>query len=362
MRNQLPFRGFASFPGWSWSLIILAISSSPIDVAGADIAPTEFLQAAAPAWSRARMLARRYSGTVERVEAFPATPMPSAPEKKYLWEIKQSTGSISVQMQGGDFSQLKKLHYVVAVNSRYAFQVAKHLDSKEWFLDHLDLGGDGSRLPMAFDLSGPALRERWICEHFSVFDHLLSVESLFTRPNCKVVSADRKAIDGREFTEVTFDCPYPNDRRKSPGWHPVQSGSLVLDPAAMWCVRSFSVKLRFAEDSAKCDGAFSYLCGKDGFPVLKEATRKCVYNAGTPQQFTVETTERFDLSDKSGSFSEQDFTLTAYGLLEPYGITWKKPVPRFIWIFVVGIAAAVIGVLAKFGARRLSRRSSSLMQ
>jgi hypothetical protein len=49
-----------------------------------------------------------------------------------------------------------------------------------------------------------------------------------------------------------------------------------------------------------------------------------------------------------------EFTLTAFGLPEPPGIEWKKPMPVYLWV----IAAAVGCLLLAMGARWLKRRTA----
>lgn len=53
-------------------------------------------------------------------------------------------------------------------------------------------------------------------------------------------------------------------------------------------------------------------------------------------------------------FPESDFTLTAFGLPEPYGVVWKKPIPWYLWFIGAGLVLLALGWFFK---RRIQRRS-----
>ena len=42
-------------------------------------------------------------------------------------------------------------------------------------------------------------------------------------------------------------------------------------------------------------------------------------------------------------FPQSGFTLTAFGLPEPYGVVWKKPIPWSLWFIGGGIAFLALG-------------------
>jgi hypothetical protein len=92
---------------------------------------------------------------------------------------------------------------------------------------------------------------------------------------------------------------------------------------------------------------YQYEKGEKGFPILKIIRLEYFDSKGK--------LERHEESVFTLSFAdvpERDFTLTAFGLPEPVGVTWPKPTKWWVWIslgaaFAVGIAL----VLAMLGRR-----------
>jgi hypothetical protein len=62
------------------------------------------------------------------------------------------------------------------------------------------------------------------------------------------------------------------------------------------------------------------------------------------------TTEILSLTLKE--IPDAEFTLSAFGLKEPLGVTWDRPTPWYIWLSVVAISCLVLG----FGLHWFRRR------
>lgn len=66
--------------------------------------------------------------------------------------------------------------------------------------------------------------------------------------------------------------------------------------------------------------------------------------------FQIQTS--YAISDIHVVDSEERFKLTAFGFQEPFGVTWERPTPWFLWATGMGFALLIVGYLFKRFARR----------
>ncbi len=55
---------------------------------------------------------------------------------------------------------------------------------------------------------------------------------------------------------------------------------------------------------------------------------------------------------KLGALPETEFTLSAFGLPEPVGVTWEKPTPLYVWLLAAAGGCAVLALLLRLPVRR----------
>jgi hypothetical protein len=89
-----------------------------------------------------------------------------------------------------------------------------------------------------------------------------------------------------------------------------------------------------------------------GTPVPVRFVRKEQYPAVPGWEGMESTSDTSFRIDPTREHPDTDFTLTAYGLPEPVGISWSKPTPNYVWL----LAAAGGCVLLALACRYLSRR------
>ena len=94
-----------------------------------------------------------------------------------------------------------------------------------------------------------------------------------------------------------------------------------------------------------------------GTPVPVQSVVREVYPAASgDMEIATDTAFRID---PTVELPDQEFTLTAYGLPEPVGITWSKPTPRYLWFLVAAGVFIAIAVGFRFLARRRAARLAS---
>jgi hypothetical protein len=131
------------------------------------------------------------------------------------------------------------------------------------------------------------------------------------------------------------------------------TGVLILDPHAAWCVRRVEDESASPEMSRRDVIDYAWSIHTNGFPLIRsgkfmgESTSTGRGRAMWDMRIDYGVTVREDVPDK-------EFTLTAFGLPEPEGVTWEKPRGSrlWLWLMLAGFAAALLS----FGCFRLRRR------
>jgi hypothetical protein len=132
-----------------------------------------------------------------------------------------------------------------------------------------------------------------------------------------------------------------------------RSLSLQLNPDEYHTVRSATAELRVN----KSEGTLTVTCDYqfiDGLPVPLRSNKQEVYRSpGDPLEIHDETHYQIDPRIDP---PETEFTLSAFGLPEPVGVTWEKPTPIYVWLI---LAAAGFGVLALLFRWLMRRRQAA---
>src|SRR5205814_1457919 len=93
---------------------------------------------------------------------------------------------------------------------------------------------------------------------------------------------------------------------------------------------------------------------RSGFPVIRHETRSTESASGEfgKGKSVYEIDFEMSIDDR---VADSEFTLSAFGLPEPIGVTWKKPTPRYVWLLLGTAACAGLTVGCRFLARRAGR-------
>jgi hypothetical protein len=148
--------------------------------------------------------------------------------------------------------------------------------------------------------------------------------------------------------EVEFDNPHPIPKNSL---DPVLGGTVVLDPDHSWCVRSSDVHCEDAGGKFFVRWKLTYSEPMEKFPILLRVEVDWTYPPGAERTILHEDKD-YALREARAVPPVEEFTLSAFGMPEPPGITWKKPTPVYTWVIA---AAALCGTLA-FLFRYLAKR------
>ena len=175
---------------------------------------------------------------------------------------------------------------------------------------------------------------------------------------------ERILKDAEITVEAEGDLTLLQFRR--PDVHPTEfsdggivDGRLWLDPANRFCiVRSdctfvlhsatdYRVKVPF-----RLEGVHSYAANGT---IAQRVLKLYRPSAGDPKEDGI-STHTYTLS--SESYPASDFTLTAFGLPEPFGIEWERPTPWWLYALFSAGVLFVVAVIVSFWKRRLAARQA----
>ena len=72
----------------------------------------------------------------------------------------------------------------------------------------------------------------------------------------------------------------------------------------------------------------------------------------------LDTVHDFEFRYTFSSMDPSDFTLSAFGLPEPYGVEWERPTPWWLYALISAGVLFVVAVIVSFWKRRLAARSA----
>lgn len=229
---------------------------------------------------------------------------------------------------------------VYAINPAYSFALKRKGRDDRWVLVGLQLRKDGI----------PADIEQVLRPSRESTPGLIAVygESLLTlvrQPTFQVFRAAPVHREGEELVQIDFDNTHPVAIGE--GFFPIQSGSIILDPARFWCVRSYDVRGRHPRQQASRRMDIELRDPAAKYPVPKRYVEiRDVTTEGSGRSVAQYVTD-IDYSEPSPFPADEEFTLTAFGLPEPPGIEWKRPTPWWLWGTVLAFALLVVaGVFA----------------
>ena len=296
-------------------------------------------------WSQYLAFARRLQVTWQAARS-------GAPNSKALsirTECKQGT-SAAVRVQ----SNLEPATEAEAIgaNPLYTFTLKRRDSQRGWTLVKLKLSKQ-SKTP---DKEQKEVQEdvrREVCNFLTLFN--LWLPDLLHDADFKVKSVRPVSAEGLDLVKVEFDY------RKRPGNYPVRGalqitgGWMLLDPQHDWIMREYEV-YHFSPENSLIHRQFRFKAGTDGHLLLTQVKTRIRGKEGgatfdNSWETEVETLERADMP-------VTEFTLSAFGLPEPRGVTWERGSSRW-WLWFT-VAAGVLLVVGGYLSHRVQQRKKML--
>jgi hypothetical protein len=224
---------------------------------------------------------------------------------------------------------------VAGENPRYCFQLTRTSQEKSWVIKEVLLKPNAeletARRLRTSSGTSPAL-------------FLEGNKSLLDLTNLDPKNLNVSAVqeNGEELARLAFSFPPENDVR-------LRGGVVFLDPSHDWILRRAELDLVLRTDSYKHLITHEYREGPGRHPIT---TRNLLHASGTSlgAPFEYELRSTYKLESQT-SMPERDFTLSAFGLPEPF--IDKPPSTRwYIWAAVAGVVCLAAGFVIRRQMRR----------
>jgi hypothetical protein len=165
--------------------------------------------------------------------------------------------------------------------------------------------------------------------------------------------------DSEDLVEVRFTYPHEVSKARPPVAL-AQEGSIILDPQHHWSIRSWDVRGQIGSGSRTQKLEASLDRRSDSLPIPSEVKGYTEWLNSERRKRTISVNTKNDLAVPSKLPGDDEFTLSAFGLSEPFGlIAPKVPSPWYLWAIVAAIFVLIVGCAFGWLKRRSSREAIS---
>jgi hypothetical protein len=285
-------------------------------------------------WTRYREFAKTWSGT--------CTSNLTKNDKLFIAhvsQIRQLDGMQVCVRQFSAFDQPKydKYGYVWGYNAKYAFSLFRRAKGEPWIMTGIS---DSRKVGDSTTAEARGAVNSCLQGILNVREDL---DQIVIHPMFKL-----KKLSGTDVVTLEFECPHPLESKP---FFSVQSGTLKLDALNHHVLLEGNLSYRFSGNDVRCDYVTEYAESNSSFRLPKrtiERAKNLEPNTSkvVSQSFRENT---FQLKADDRDVTDRDFTLTAYGLPEPYSTQSGSSVN---WWYFLGAAGVGILVLSYFLKRR----------
>jgi hypothetical protein len=336
----------------STSPMLLAQESNPL--------LDRFREEGPPAWQQYLTRAKRLQGSFKDVA------VELAPNKATIREVhcafKQRPDCSLFMYQTVISSYPKDIGVggVQAYNTRYVFDLRRGKPDAPWALRELQM--DVSKLVTIAPGITHGSPQYFL--NFPIHNSYVegaNLPELLAHPQFKPTRATAVSRDGRTLVKIDFTFGQPTSKKPAV----LQGGWWLLDPDFMWVQRESNLQVLWRLGPGKEPGkllittTFDYQEHAAPFPILKRRVehRKDV-KPGPGESEVLEWTYTFDLEE--ADVPEREFTLSAFGIREPQGITWEEPSRWYLWFIALAVASLAVGAFFRWRVRRQKRMTAQV--
>ncbi len=228
---------------------------------------------------------------------------------------------------------------VVCRNSQYSFAVTPKGEN-DYLLSFVKVNADNERPLWEF------------CAPYTDYLVRSTYLDLAKDPEARFVEFGDARFEGAAVKRLVFRRPITHLGTKK---QILTRRSLYFAPDLDWACVGYQFDLDPPSDPSEySERRYSYTRGEGGFPALSRVER-WGKAAADPGKLVLKEATTFSEFRPAKVPPESDFRLSAFGLPEPVGVTWQKPIPIFVWITAGAVAFALLAVLFRYLARREAR-------
>jgi hypothetical protein len=327
------------------------IAHCPIAVAGSADLRERFLTEAPQKWAEYGKLSAALPLQMERKTWHRDT------EKKTFggepfehWHIKRNKSGSLLLCRMEDFNVPSRC---CVVNESYAFELRRKKFGDPWIISQVqtDLGDIKglSSLHAILQIDHGGLR----CNGPFML-HKYSLGSLVSEPGFNIRSATTIQRQGLTLVKVDFVCPRDRNAEAFSRFFHYESGWIILDPDRYWSLCEYEAKVTWPgvqQIQTLIRGTVECAQTKSGLPVMKTmlVRIKGRNTKGPKAELDEELKSEYAIEERAPSADE--FTLSAFGLPEPFGMKDKK-MRWWLWAASAGVVSLVVaGTIRRWKAR-----------
>lgn len=322
-------------------LTCLAVSEDSLLASQGDaILRERFVNEAPLAWSAYRDRAIGFQGTIERnIRQFTPWQENSLIRAEFkqrpnaLLLIDQRFPPVGEKTHDDEYAALLRRGTLEAVNPRYAFSLKRADADAEWIVTSIDTSSERSRPSATHNVR--SISDMAIS--FLGASPINGIEISMSDAAFQLRSVSLVKDEKRELMLVSFDYRPQSESVRIPS---LIEGSLLLDPKRLWTIERSEHAIKWAHQTKgpmKVVASHEYRIQDDGLPVLK----RIIAQVSNPEtDYSGEQIITFDIEERD--VAESEFTLSAFGFLEPGGLGESLPVPIFWWAMLAAFCCLVL--------------------
>ncbi len=241
--------------------------------------------------------------------------------------------------EGTQTDNMSRGYDVYGFNPRYSFELRSSSRQGPWVLTQVS--PSKTRTYEDKDLRQFLVMLPW----FTLSEALTSPKSEIRRCTLFSKQNQREVEVAFRFSGSHVDVPI------------VMEGTCVLMPDDFWVLKSYAVQIHVSHKSGEVvvhDDSFDVLrYHRTKNEILTPAAGKRRTSTTRANQTSVsENIVESELDFLSQAPPDDSFTLSAFGLPEPPGVTWERPTPWWLYGIVVGFALVILsGIVYKVVGR-----------
>jgi hypothetical protein len=325
-------------------LTISAFCNAPLKAQEANEARARFTQEAPQKWAEYQRIGMKLQGKkIGRATIVDRGKVIGQSTSEEEIKISGANALIARDCSGrqlrGNKERPIRFSEVYGTNSKYAFYLSRDDASKDWLLSRLEMSPN-----KVITQDGKSVFDHVF---YQVGSHFRLVQSnlwdLFAEKGFVVTEAANVSHGDQSLVRIDFTL-----ERTRKGGKDSEQGWMLLDPNHYWCVLEYETKMKSSDSGSKAivHVQNKIWSGSGSLPILKRTSAKLESFGPDGPDGSRDLVDELDLHQVS--VPEYEFTLSAFGMPEPQGVTWDYGPPYYLWF----AGAAIVALALSFYFRR----------
>jgi hypothetical protein len=297
----------------------------------------QFLREAPPKWEDYSQRAKQLQGTYSFRFSFSPSNVKTA--NTYVMKMNEKCKMLEIDIERkvpdnkkGDYRILE----LTAFNPKYLFTLKRLSVTDAWTVKNLVRVNSGQLSEK--DLNDFATFEKDILDLIRIEGEFLV--DMIGRSTFRMMRCRKLVEGGDELVEIEFESPRtPKEGERGP-----QYGRMVLDPHRYWCWKAYEVRTKSPSGTVGLSKmkVHELSQAQNGIPVARRLKGQSEYQSTDGTKSVREIDIECDLDVPARLPRDEEFSLSAFGLPEPLGVSWSRT-PWYLWAALAGILFLLVG-------------------